>query len=66
MILIKSNKPIISKLMDLLNPITLFIQGVNINRDTVNNIRKSGFEVEVEKNLVLDILKLIEGKPDKS
>ena len=36
--------------------------GVNINRETVENVRRAGFtELQVE-NLWLDIVKLIEGR----
>jgi ubiquinone/menaquinone biosynthesis C-methylase UbiE len=33
--------------------------GVCINRNTVDNIRKVGFQIELEKNLILDIFKMI-------
>jgi hypothetical protein len=33
--------------------------GVNINRDTVGNIKKAGFKIVEEKNLFLGIFKFI-------
>lgn len=56
---VKSNKPVLAPLMDILNPIPLHIYGANINRDTVNNLRKAGFKNISVKDLWLDILKLI-------
>ncbi|MBK9099471.1 MAG: methyltransferase domain-containing protein [bacterium] len=56
---VKSNKPVIAPLMDILNPIPLHIYGANINRDTIKYLRKAGFESMSVKNLWLDILKLI-------
>lgn len=44
--------------MDLLNPITVAVWGANINRDTVENLRKAGFNIFKEENLALDIMKL--------
>ncbi len=47
-----------NKLMNLLNPITVFFFGYNINRDTSQNIIKAGLEIEKEENLFMDILKM--------
>lgn len=56
---VKSNKPVLAPLMDILNPIPLHIYGANINRDTVKNLHKSGFKNISVKDLWFDILKLI-------
>jgi ubiquinone/menaquinone biosynthesis C-methylase UbiE len=45
--------------MDLLNPIAVRITGANINRRTVENVVKTGFEIIKEENLFLDLVKLI-------
>lgn len=37
--------------------------GVNINRETVENIRKAGFEIEIERDLFFDVFKMIIAKP---
>ena len=62
---VKSKKPIIAPLMDIINPIPLHIYGANINRDTVENLHKAGFHNIKVKDLWLDILKLIIIKNDK-
>lgn len=56
---VRSKKIIIGTLMDILNPLTVGTWGANINRDTVENLRKAGFKILKEENLVLDIMKLI-------
>lgn len=60
---VRSKRPVLGTIMDLLNPVTVLIQGVNINRDTVNNLNKAGLHVNIEQNLVLDILKYLESRP---
>ena len=47
------------KIFDLLNPLLVRITGANINRDTVENIRKAGLRVLLGKNLFSDIFKFI-------
>ena len=37
--------------------------GVHIDRNTVENIRNAGFAVEIERDLILDIFKMIVAKP---
>lgn len=56
---VKSNKPLLAPLMDILNPIPLNLYGANINRNTIENLKKAGFENIIVKDLWLDILKLI-------
>jgi demethylmenaquinone methyltransferase/2-methoxy-6-polyprenyl-1,4-benzoquinol methylase len=49
---------------DLLNPVTRGLTGVNINRKTVENIRRAGFDVIEEKELAIkDVFRLIRSKP---
>jgi len=62
---VKSNKPVISPLMDILNPIPLHIYGANINRNTVDNLHKAGFQNIFVEDLWSDILKLIIIRNDK-
>src|SRR3972149_5778287 len=46
---------------NLLNPLVKFITGVNINRDTGQNIIKSGMKIIKERNLALfDVFRLFE------
>lgn len=50
-------------LFDLLNPMIVRIMGVNINRRTIENIKKSGLIIEREEELLSDIVKLIVARP---
>ena len=48
---VRSQKKVIGKIMDILNPISFKLYGDNINRKTYDNLRKAGFEtsqIEVE------------------
>jgi phosphatidylethanolamine/phosphatidyl-N-methylethanolamine N-methyltransferase len=57
---VRSEKQLMGALMDLLNPIVLQIMGPNINRRTVENVRRAGLEIErVEDIGIADIFKLI-------
>lgn len=58
-----SKRPVLRSLMKLMNPIIVRITGANINRVTVRNIQKAGFRIEEEKDLWLDIVKLIVARP---
>ncbi len=55
---VRSKKPLIGGLMDILNPAVVRMTGANINRDTAENIRRSGLQILEEKDLWLDILKM--------
>lgn len=51
---------------DVFNPIFTFIMGVNINRRTVDNIKKAGLEVLEERNMGLgDVFRLVRSRPGK-
>ena len=56
---VRSKKEPIGTIMDILNPLVVGLYGANINRDTVENVKKAGFEIVEEKNLLSDIVKLI-------
>jgi ubiquinone/menaquinone biosynthesis C-methylase UbiE len=55
---VRSKHPLIGKLMDILNPLVVRMAGANINRDTAENIRRSGLGLLEEQDLWFDILKL--------
>ncbi|MBI4830038.1 MAG: class I SAM-dependent methyltransferase [Candidatus Lindowbacteria bacterium] len=55
---VRSKRPVVGKLMDIMNPLVVRMAGANINRDTETNIRKSGLRIVEVKDLWLDILKL--------
>ncbi len=48
---------------DLLNPMVVRMMGANINRRTMDNIRRAGWKVEIEEPLWLDIVRWIEAGP---
>ena len=60
----RSSNRILTFLENILNPISVFFMGVNLNRMTVENIRKAGLEVMEEKHLALkDVFRLIRSRP---
>ncbi len=57
-----SHKPLLETPMHLFNPVAVRLTGANIDRETVENVRRAGFaEVRVD-DLWLDIVKTIEGQ----
>jgi ubiquinone/menaquinone biosynthesis C-methylase UbiE len=60
---VRPGSPILGWIFDILNPIIVRMMGANINRRTVKNIRRAGFEIIEEKDLWKDIVKLIIARP---
>ncbi|MEE8596288.1 MAG: methyltransferase domain-containing protein, partial [bacterium] len=60
---VRPKNPWFGKLFDWFNPIAVKCTGVNINRDTAENIRKAGLEIELEKNLLGNVFKLFVARP---
>jgi ubiquinone/menaquinone biosynthesis C-methylase UbiE len=56
---VRSEKQILGLLMDLFNPIPLHLYGANINRRTVENIQKAGFNKVKGTNLMGDVVRKI-------
>ncbi|NIM50935.1 MAG: methyltransferase domain-containing protein [Gemmatimonadales bacterium] len=57
---VRSARPLLGRLMDLLNPIVVRLVGANINRPTVENVRRAGLVVDSVEDLGAgDIFKLI-------
>ena len=56
---VRSHKPVLGPLMDMLNPVPLCIYGANINRNTIQNLKLAGFRNIEVRDLCLDIVKLI-------
>jgi hypothetical protein len=55
-----SGVPVLRHLMRLLNPVFVTLTGANISRETVENVRRSGFEIEELWDLgVADVYKLV-------
>ncbi|MEM4302206.1 MAG: methyltransferase domain-containing protein, partial [Candidatus Caldarchaeum sp.] len=56
----RPENPWLGKLFDLLNPLVVRLMGANINRRTVENVRRAGLEIERLENLAPSgIVKLI-------
>ncbi len=60
---VRVDKPVIGTLMDLMNPFVVRIVGANINRRTVENVRRAGLEIVSVENLSDDLVKLIHARP---
>jgi phosphatidylethanolamine/phosphatidyl-N-methylethanolamine N-methyltransferase len=57
---VRVNKPMIGKLMDLLDPFVVRLMGPHINRRTVESVKKAGLEIErVEELAPGGLVKLI-------
>lgn len=57
---VRSSQPIVGEVMDLVNPVVRNLMGPNINRYTVDNVRKAGLRIEHVEDLGFgDIFKLI-------
>lgn len=56
---VRSEKLLLGLLMDLMNPIMRTMMGSNMNRRTVENVRRSGLEIDYVENLHRDYVKLI-------
>ena len=59
---VRSRNPIAGRLMDWTNPLWVRVSGANINRDTVDNVQRAGFELDGVESRMFGILKLIRGK----
>jgi ubiquinone/menaquinone biosynthesis C-methylase UbiE len=53
----------LGRVFDAINPLTVKLIGVNINRRTVENIKNAGFEIIEERMLFRDIFRFIKAKP---
>lgn len=61
---VRSERPLLGKLMDWLNPLVVRFTGANINRRTVENVRRAGLQIEEVENLGMgDIFKLTVAHP---
>ncbi len=58
---VRARNPIAGWLMDRLNPIVVRMMGANINRQTVENVRRAGIAVEDVESRAFGIVKLIRG-----
>lgn len=59
----RPGNPILGLVFDTLNPLTVRISGANINRRTMQNIRKAGWRILEEECLWSDIVRWIVAEP---
>jgi phosphatidylethanolamine/phosphatidyl-N-methylethanolamine N-methyltransferase len=59
---VRSENPVLGKVMDLLNPIVVRFAGANINRETVANVRAAGFQHLNVSTHMRGIVNLIEAR----
>jgi len=60
----RARNELVGRVMDIVNPVVVRIQGANINRRTVDNIRSAGLQIQHIVDLsVQGIFKLIIAKP---
>lgn len=57
---------LLGSLIDLLNPLLVRLTGANINRRTIENLRRGGWRVQVEEELLSDIVLWIEAEPGEA
>jgi ubiquinone/menaquinone biosynthesis C-methylase UbiE len=60
---VRSNSPVLGKMMDILNPVSLYLVGSNINRRTVKNIQTADIDILENEDVWGKIVKLIVAKP---
>jgi ubiquinone/menaquinone biosynthesis C-methylase UbiE len=60
---VRSENPLLGALMDILNPIPLYLIGSNINRRTVENVKAAGLKIHDLTDVKGKIVKLIIASP---
>jgi ubiquinone/menaquinone biosynthesis C-methylase UbiE len=60
---VRPTNELLGILFDVLNPIVVRMMGANINRRTIDNIKAAGWQIQTEKKLSSDIVRLIEARP---
>ena len=58
-----SKNPIYAIALKTMSNFTEFVEGTYLDRDTVHNAEKAGFEISSHKNVYLDIVKALIAKP---
>ncbi len=63
---VRVDRPIMGRVMDLLDPLIVRLWGAHINRRTVENVQRAGLEIESIEHLgPMQMVKLIVAKPRK-
>ncbi len=61
---VRVDRPLIGRIMDSLNPLIVRLWGANINRRTVENVKRAGLEIKSVEHLgPMQMVKLIVAKP---
>lgn len=60
---VRSENPFLGALMDILNPVSLYLIGSNINRRTVRNVIETGIHIDKVENVFGKIVKLVVAHP---
>ncbi|MBU2054735.1 MAG: class I SAM-dependent methyltransferase [Proteobacteria bacterium] len=64
---VRIDRPIIGWMMDRLNPLIVRIIGANINRRTLENVKKAGLRIESVEHLgLMKMVKMVTAKTDKA
>jgi len=64
---VRIDRPIIGWMMDRMNPWVVRIMGANINRRTLENVKKAGLRIESIEHLgLMKMVKMISAKTDKA
>jgi ubiquinone/menaquinone biosynthesis C-methylase UbiE len=59
---VRIDRPLIGRIMDVLNPLAVSVMGANINRQTVANVRKAGLALAAVAAVGGDLVKLIHAR----
>lgn len=59
---VRVNRPVVGSLMDLVNPLVVRMMGANINRRTVENVKRAGLNILDVEDLKGDLVKLIHAR----
>lgn len=60
---VRSDSPLLGKIMDILDPLTVSLIGPHINRRTVENVKNAGLKITSIENQHFKIVKLIMAEP---
>lgn len=61
----RSDQPIMGKMMDMINPLVVGAIGTNINRDTMNIIKEAGLVVKDEYRIMGSMYRMLKLSPNK-
>ncbi|WP_339060366.1 class I SAM-dependent methyltransferase [Tepidibacillus marianensis] len=61
----RSDQPVMGKMMDVINPLVVNVVGANINRDTMHNLELAGFTLKHEHQILGSMYRLLTLDPNK-